>query len=128
MKTKDVVAYGTRRVVEILRKKLGNIDALTIDDLKAICKYDFGVPVRSINGPLDFYGQVDGEYDGFKTRIIINSAHSIRTQRRVIIHELAEIIVRRDMPATWDRAFNVYFYVANDLLHEVSRMTERRMY
>ncbi|HEY3332937.1 MAG TPA: hypothetical protein VGK19_23085 [Capsulimonadaceae bacterium] len=99
---KDVIHEAASRIVALVKSRASGTPEATVAAMRRLCKHDFGVPARSIDAPLDYFGEVRGDIGGDDAVIIFNSAQPERIQIRVLLHELAEYIAARDMPGLWD--------------------------
>ncbi len=120
----DALEYGTRKVLGVIRRHIGELEELTLPELKSICRYDFGIPVRSFEAPTEFFGEARGDDDGDNGAIYLNSRHPISIQKRIIIHELTEVLTRRDMPDVWTRTFPLCQVPADEIKHSVACRVE----
>jgi len=82
-------------IAALIRRRAGAGGLVSVGAIKRLCSREFGIAIRSMVLPLDFFGEVTGDADADSATIILNCAQPIVTQMRILIHELAECLVRR---------------------------------
>ena len=96
MRSEDVVVEQVSAAIAALIRHRAGVGGLSsVGAVKRLCSREFGVAVRSIIVPIDYFGEVRGDIDADNVTIIVNAAQPIATQMRILLHELAECLAMR---------------------------------
>jgi hypothetical protein len=122
----EVVMDASLRIAELIRNRAGAGGLSSVGDIKRLCRHGFGIGVRCVALPLDYYGEVRGDIDDAgNATIIVNAAQPVCVQARILLHELVECLAQRGVSGIGETAMGeANACAAPDLRHRVAVAVE----